>query len=113
MLLGPDLPKQPRAGARKHDVLLCTASWKAVPSKVPEHSVLTQHFRAEGKAHAARWDKQCAGFTGIRTNGCWLGCVIRDAAITLPWQGLTESAVWFSQSPSFCAACSALTIISD
>ena len=65
MLLGPDLPKQPRAGARKHYFLLCTASWKAAPSKVPERSVLTQHFTGEGKACALRWDKQCACFTGI------------------------------------------------
>lgn len=57
MLLGPDLPKQQRAGARKHCFVLCADSCKAAPSKV--HLVLTQHLRAGEKALTAGRDRQC------------------------------------------------------
>lgn len=109
MLLGPDLPKQPRAGARKHYFFLCTASWKAAPRKVPERSVLTQHFRAEGKTGVARWDKQCAGFTGH---------LVKPMPAGMGDQGPSRhlSAVqFFSVSKLLCSLLSVfvLTIISD
>jgi len=115
MLLGPDLPQQLRARAGKHGCTLCAASWKAAPSKVPERSVLARCFAAEGQACAARWDKQHAGFTEACSNGCWPGCVIWDAAIAFPQQGVTESRAVFSVSKILCSLLSvfALMIISD
>lgn len=65
-------------------LLLVCGQLEAAPSEVPERSVLTQHLRAEGEAHAARWDKPCAGSTGIWSSRWWLGCVIWDTAIAFP-----------------------------
>lgn len=111
MLLGPDLPKEPRAGARKQNFSLRPASWKPAPSEVPERSVPTQHLTGEGQRVLKVGQAAC----GLRWG--WLRCAglaAPGAPITFPVRGFAESALRFPPPPACCSLRSAfaLTIIS-
>lgn len=104
MLLGPDLPKQPRAGARKQLLLVVCSQLDGSAEQGPR--ALRAHSTLRGRGErvcAARWDERCAGSpaSGHRY-------AIWDPAVSFPRQDTTESrfSLRFSQSPSFCAACS-------
>lgn len=95
MLLGPDLPKEPRAGARQRYFLLSTASWKPAPSKVPERSVLTQHLTGEGQRVLQGGTSSVPASPGL-AGMCALGALHHLAVV-----GLHGEHCAVSSAPSF------------